>query len=529
MDDQNKSAKEEVAIIIGAGPAGLTAAYELLQRTDIKPIVLEASAEIGGISRTVNYKGNRMDIGGHRFFSKSERIMKWWLDIMPLQTNPAKDYLLLNRGTVDKNDGRSVDPEKEDDVFLIRDRLSRIFFLKKFFSYPPTLDFKTLSKLGILRVIKIFASYIQTRIFPLPETNLENLYINHFGHELYSIFFEDYTKKLWGIECREISADWGRQRVKGVSITKTIVHAMKKIFGKNSDKKDETSLIEQFYYPKFGPGHLWETVAKKIVALGGEVKGNMKVVGINVKDHDVLSVVIEDTISKERYELTGDYFFSTMPVKDLIVALPAEVVKPEVKKIAAGLLYRDMITVGILASKLEISNETKIKTFNNIIPDTWIYIQEREVKMNRLQIFNNWSPYLIDDLNKIWIGVEYTCNEGDEMWQMTDKEFTDFAITELEKIKIIKREHVIDSKVAKTAKAYPAYFGTYPDFLIIKEFVDSFDNLFLIGRNGMHKYNNMDHSMLTAITAVDNIVKGVKMKENIWSINTEQDYHETKK
>lgn len=520
---------KKTAVIIGAGPAGLTAGYEFLVNSDIRPVVLEATPDIGGISKTVKYKNNRIDIGGHRFFSKSDKIMNWWFSFMSLQTHPAKDYLKLGRDIELAKSEEEFDPEKKDNVFLVRQRLSRIFFLKKFFPYPPTLNLKTLNNLGTLRVGKIFLSYIRTRLKPLLETNLENLYINHFGRELYSIFFEDYTKKLWGIECREISADWGRQRVKGVSISKTIVHAINQLLKKSDIKKGEISLIDKFYYPKFGPGHLYESVAKRIIDLGGEVKTNARVIKINLIGNNFSSVIVRNEKTGEEEEIKGDYFLSTMPIKDLVKAMPAGRVPEEIFSISQGLLYRDLITVGLLVDCLEIKNETEIKTLNNLVPDTWIYIQDREVKMNRLQIFNNWSPYLIEDLSKVWLGVEYTCSEGDELDKMGDKALTDFAISELEKIKIIKKENVTDSVVIRMPKAYPAYFGTFNKFDKVKKFIDGFENFFPIGRNGMHRYNNMDHSMLTAMAAVENVINGRTDKENIWQVNAEQEYHEERK
>lgn len=534
--------KQKTAIIIGAGPAGLTAAYELIDKTDIKPIIFEATESTGGISKTVNYKGNRIDIGGHRFFSKSDRIMQWWQNILPLQGEPAKDdrelgrkvplahqYLKRELGSQNLERLDPPDPEKTDKVMLNRSRLSRIFFLRKFFDYPVSLNFNTLSNLGIKRTVKIGLSYIKSSLNQIkPENSLEDFFINRFGEELYHTFFKDYTEKVWGVSCSEIKSDWGSQRVKGLSIKKTIFHAISKNFSRNSSisqKKVETSLISQFMYPKLGPGQMWDEVARIITENGGEIHYGNQVIGIEYIDQNIQGVRVKDTSNGFVKSVKGDYFFSSMPVKDLINSFDGDV-PPEVQKVAKGLMYRDFITVGLLLRKLKIKNQTKIKTINDLVPDNWIYVQERDVKLGRLQIFNNWSPYMVKDDQNVWIGLEYFCNEGDELWNMDDHKFADYAIKELVNIGIINEEDVIDWVIIRVPKTYPAYFGTYDHFPVIREFTDNFENLFLVGRNGMHRYNNMDHSMLTAITAVENICQGIMSKDNLWMINEEEDYHE---
>ena len=540
MVDTQENQKK--AIIIGAGPAGLTAAYELLDKTDIKPVLYEKSNDIGGIAKTINYKGNRIDIGGHRFFSKSKRVMDWWMNILPLQGAPAKDDLALGReiplskesikrniGSVKTKTFPAPDPELADEVMLNRSRLSRIFFLRKFFNYPISLNYNTFSNLGIKRTVKIGLSYIKTSFSQIkPEKSLEDFFINRFGVELYLTFFKDYTEKVWGVACNQITAEWGSQRIKGLSITNAILHAFKKRFTNDSSisqKNVETSLIGQFMYPKHGPGQLWEEVAKLIIENGGEIHHGNKVVGIESNENRLNTIKVLDESTGEFKRIKGDYFLSTMPVKDLINSFEKKL-PCNVSEVAEGLMYRDFITVGLLLNELKIKNETKMNTVNNLVPDNWIYIQERDVKIGRLQIFNNWSPYLVKDDSKVWIGLEYFCNEGDEMWNMSNENFTKFAIKELEKIDIINADEIIDSVVIKVQKTYPAYFGTYNKFDIIKNFTDNFENLFLIGRNGMHRYNNMDHSMLTAMTAVENIKNNIKTKENIWNINAEEEYHE---
>lgn len=514
---------KKTAVIIGAGPAGLTAAYELLKNTDIIPLILEESDFVGGISRTATHNGNRMDIGGHRFFSKNSQVNKLWQELMPLQGNPSYDDIKTNTEKPLASEG--PDPEKEEKVLLLRNRVSRIFYLRKFFDYPISLKPETFINMGLKRTVQAGLGYIYSCVKKLPETSLRNFYINRFGKPLYEMFFEDYTEKLWGINPSEISADWGAQRVKGLSLTKAVLNVITKPFKKKD--RVETSLIEQFYYPKKGPGQLWETMAEEIEKNGGVILKNNKVVEIKTENKKITSVTAQKPDGTQEY--FADYFISTMPVKDLIGSM-GDAVPRNVKIIAENLPYRDFITVGLLVDKLLLENKTRYKTLGNIVPDCWIYIQERDVKIGRLQIFNNWSPYMVKDPdNTVWLGLEYFCTEGDRMWNMTDEEFIDFAIDELNKIDIIKKEDVKDSVRIKVRKAYPAYFGTYAEFPVVREYLDSTENLFCIGRNGMHRYNNMDHSMLTAIEAVNCIKNNSLDKSSIWNVNTEQEYHEEKK
>jgi protoporphyrinogen oxidase len=521
-----ESEKQKIAIIIGAGPAGLTAALELLRHTSIKPIVLEASDDVGGISKTVNYKGNRMDIGGHRFFSKSDTVMRWWLDLFPVEKTAAGSIAIQyqNKHTTVAA-GEGPNPENTDKVMLVRQRQSRIFYLRKFFDYPIKLSLKTLFNLGIFRSISIVFSYVWTRLFPIPEEkNLEDFLINRFGFTLYRTFFRDYTEKVWGIPCSEISAEWGAQRIKGVSISKAIAHALRISVRKETEgiaqKNTETSLIEKFLYPKLGPGQLWEEVARQIVEKGGEILKDHSITGLELQNNRVQKVFVNQ--GGIPIEFTGDYFFSTMPVKDLIAGIKGTVPQT-VRNIADGLQYRDFITVGLLVNKLKVHGKG-----NTRIRDNWIYIQESDVQIGRLQIFNNWSPYLVADPKTTWLGLEYFCNEYDKLWRMNDKSLIEFAAEELVKTGIIDAADVLDGTVVRMPKTYPAYFGTYDSFDTLRKFTDSIENLYLVGRNGMHKYNNQDHSMLTAITAVQNIKHGIASRENIWSINTEMEYHEEK-
>ena len=512
---------QKTALIIGAGPAGLTAAYELLKTTDIKPVIVEASEYIGGISRTAQIGKNRMDLGGHRFFSKSEEVNRLWRELMPLQGSPSFDDKIL--GTDKTYPLYGPDPEKEDRVMLIRNRVSRIFYLRKFFDYPLSLKPETFINMGFKRTFTAGWGYLKSCLIKLDETSLENFYVNRFGRPLYEMFFEDYTEKLWGINPSLISAEWGAQRVKGLSLKKAVLSVLTKPF--KHGKETETSLIEQFWYPKKGPGQLWEALAKEIEAMGGVIVKNCPVVGVTVENGRIKSAAVSMNGAKK--EFRADYYISTMPIKDLVGAM-GSTPPADVRKIASELPYRDFMTVGLLVDKLRLENKTRHKTLGDIVPDCWIYIQERDIKLGRLQIFNNWSPYMVEDPeNNVFIGLEYFCDEGDEYWNMDDHDFIEFAISELVKINVISRAAVKDSVRIKVKKAYPAYFGSYEQFDTVREYLDCIENLYCIGRNGMHRYNNMDHSMLTAMEAV-RVIRDGGSKDSIWDVNTEQEYHEEK-
>ncbi len=470
--------RQKTAVIIGAGPAGLTAAYELLTRTQIRPVVIEMSDHLGGISRTVNYKGNRIDIGGHRFFSKSDRVMNWWFQHLPMQqTEESAAVRVSYQGkTRDVEASRDRLPSQDDQVMLIRERKSRIYY--------------------------------------------------RFGERLYRTFFKSYTEKVWGVACTQIDAEWGAQRIKELSIWKTIKHFVSRQFRRGpsnvAQKNTDTSLIEQFLYPKFGPGQMWEEVARKVVAMGGTIIMEQAVQQLHTRGTYMTGVT---TASQDgalhRYD--GDYVFSTMPVQELIRSLD-NAVPPKVMEVSDGLMYRDFMTVGLLLNDLKIKDETEDS--KTLVSDNWIYIQEPDVLAGRLQIFNNWSPAMVSDPEKVWIGVEYFCNEGDGLWTRSDEQMKKLAVEELVRIGIIEERALLDSTVLRMPKAYPAYFGTYARFDEIRAYLDGFENLFLLGRNGMHRYNNQDHSMLTAMTTVDNIISGQRDKANIWELNTEMEYHE---
>ena len=511
-------------LIIGAGPAGLTAAYELMDKsTDFEVIVLEESDRFGGISRTVNYKGNRMDMGGHRFFSKVPEVNEWWEKMLPTQgAMPYDDVALGRESTVAAN---GPDPQKTDRVMLRRNRLSRIFFNSKFFDYPISLKFETIKNMGFGTTLVVGFSYLKSAVFKRKEKSLEDFYINRFGKKLYSMFFENYTENLWGRHPSEISPEWGAQRVKGLSIKAVLGDIFGKLF-KKKNRKVETSLIEEFAYPKLGPGQLWDITAADFEKMGGTIIKNAKVVSLIKKDGRLTGLVYEK--DGKRVTLEGDFVISSMPVKDLVEGMND--VPDRFREIASGLPYRDYMTVGVLIPRLKLKNETKTKTIGDIVPDNWVYVHDKSVKMGRFQIYNNWSPYMVGDIeNTVWMGLEYFCNEGDEMWSMTDDAFGKMSVSEMVKMGLIDSEdEVLDFHVERVKKAYPAYFDTYEHMDELRAYLDTIPNLFCVGRNGQHRYNNIDHSMCTSFEAVRNILAGKTEKDNVWNVNTEKEYHEVK-
>lgn len=547
----------KIALIAGAGPAGLTAAYELLKRTDIHPIVCESTDAIGGIAQTFNYKGNRIDIGGHRFFSKDKRVMDWWFNILPPQGAPAADTgemhheieyattVVLNylcpECAPDPAEGWNVegttverpapDPEKEDRVMLQRPRLSRIFYKSHFFPYPLGITLLVARRLGLWNTFLIGCSYIWRQVFPLnDETFLDAFYRNRFGDRLYKTFFEAYTEKVWGVPVSQIRADWGAQRVKGLSLKRAVMHAVRDLLStdfQKAQRERETSLITRFFYPKFGPGQMWEEVTSQVKACGGEVRMKTRVSGVHMEQGKVVRVTLENVDTGEMTEQACDEFFSTMPIKHLVGMMTPRV-PDTVVEVAEGLHYRDFLTVGLLLKKLHVK-EKGMKPAESV-PDNWIYIQDAGVRVGRIQIFNNWSPYMVADReNTVWIGLEYFVNEGGDLWVMPDQELIDLGIREMEAIGFAQKADLVDACVLRMPKAYPAYIGSYTQLPVVREFMEKIPNLYLIGRNGMHRYNNQDHSMLTAMLAVDNIIAGRTDTANLWEVNLDMVYHEEKK
>ena len=540
--------RRRVAVIAGGGPAGLTAAWELLARTDITPVVLETTDATGGIAQTHTYKGNRIDIGGHRFFSRNERVMQWWFSILPRQGAPAADSAAhahdveyadevvvrrLERGPdglprVVEERRKAPDPEREDAVMLQRPRLSRIYWRHNFFPYPLGITLLVAWRLGLLNTAAIGLSYIKAQIFPRrDETYLDAFFTNRFGRRLYETFFRGYTEKVWGVKCSEIRADWGAQRIKGLSLTRAVTHAVRDLLSSEFAKQQqarETSLITRFFYPKFGPGQVWEVVERQVTDAGGTVRHRARVVGVEMQDGHVSHVTVEDVSTGERERMPCDFFFSTMPVREL-----AEMCEPAppatVREVAAGLRYRDFITVGLLLRRLHV--EEKGKQPQAMVRDNWIYIQDESVQVGRIQLFNNWSPYLVaDPEGTVWVGLEYFVNDTDAIWRTPDADLVALAARELEQVGFARAQDVLDGCVLRVPKAYPAYFGSYDRLGEVRRWVNAVPNLFCIGRNGMHRYNNQDHSMLTAMLAVDNIVAGRDDDANLWDVNLEMVYQE---
>lgn len=524
--------QKKIAVIAGAGPAGLTAALELLRRSDITPIVFEADAQVGGISKTINYRGNRMDLGGHRFFSKSDWVMRWWQEILPVAQGQTQQpgalrihYQGQSRDWVPENLG----PVSSDAVMLVRQRLSRIFYRRRFFDYPLTLNASTVTNLGLIEALQIGLSYGKAQFnLRSREATLEDFLINRFGDRLYRTFFKSYTEKVWGVPCQEISAEWGAQRIKGLSVAKAIAHALASPFRNSADtaqKQTETSLIDRFLYPKFGPGQMWEEVARRVTERGGQINLRHRIVGIERDGSSATAVNVLDEATGSVQRVPCDHFISSMPVRDLIAFLrPADL---QVQRIADQLPYRDFMTAGLLLRRMNSTSDRRDRRqANGMPPDNWIYIQEPDVRIGRLQVYNNWSPALVADANTIWLGLEYFCREGDDLWSMDDGRFIDFAAAELEKIGLIDRRDVIDGTLVRVPKAYPAYFGVYGEFEKVRAYLDQFSNLYPVGRNGMHRYNNQDHSMLAANSTVSSIINSGAGKSDIWRINAEDAYHE---
>ena len=460
-------------VIIGGGPAGLTAAYELA-KLGRAAVVLEADNVVGGIARTVNYKGFLFDIGGHRFFSKWDEVNELWRDIL-------------------------------GDKLLQRQRLSRIFHRKRFFFYPLE-PVNVLIGMGLWESLLIFASYLKARLFPArAEHTLEQWVRNRFGSRLYKAFFKTYTEKVWGIPCEEIHATWAAQRIKGLSLMSAIRHA----FADGKEQKVK-SLISSFYYPERGPGQMWEMLTERLQQLGQAVLLEQRVIRILHSSGRINKVVTSGPNGEEH--LTGSDFISSMPIRSLVRALqPAA--PPEVLAAANSLRYRDFLTVVLIIDR------------KNVIPDNWIYVHDASVKVGRIQNLKNWSPAMVPDLEKTSLALEYFVFKNDDMWNLPDPELIKVATREIVQLGLVHSHEVLDGTVVRMPKAYPIYdTGWLNNVEIIRQYLDSnLRNLQLVGRNGMHKYNNQDHSMMTAMYAARNIMGA---NYDLWAVNTEPEYHE---
>jgi protoporphyrinogen oxidase len=458
--------------VIGGGPAGIAATY-VLAKKGVPVCCFEADAVVGGISRTIEYKGFRFDIGGHRFFSKYDRVNALWQEVL-------------------------------GDEFLIRPRLSRIYYNGKFFNYPLQVG-NALSGLGLILSLKILSSYCRSRISPIrPEENFEDWVSNRFGRQLYSIFFKTYTEKVWGIPCNEIRAEWAAQRIKGLSLWSAVKNAL---FG-DPEKKIKT-LINEFSYPRLGPGQMYETMAKKAVGMGADLCLLQRVVIINHQAGKIVSAEIVGPEGPKTVEATD--IISTMPITDLVLNMrpkPPEEVAAATKK----LRYRSLLTVNLL---LRVPQQ---------LPDTWLYVHDPSVRLGRVQCFANWSPFMVPDKEHSSLGLEYFCTERDELWEMEDDELIALAREEIGKLGLARSEDVFDGFVVRMPKCYPVYDGEYRQHLdTIRTYLSGFENLQLCGRYGLFKYNNMDHSMLTAMLAVENVLGA---DHDVWEINADDAYHE---
>ncbi|MBZ8180607.1 NAD(P)/FAD-dependent oxidoreductase [Oscillatoria salina] len=459
------------AVIIGAGPAGLTAAYELVKH-GIKPVVLEKATQVGGISRTEVYKGYRFDIGGHRFFTKVTEVQQLWQEVLA-------------------------------DEFIKVPRLSRIYYDGKFFSYPLEAT-NALSNLGIINSSLILASYVKAKLFPHPvEENFEQWVSNRFGERLYQTFFKTYTEKVWGIPCTKIQADWAAQRIKGLSLKKAMTNALFKT-------NDTKTLIKEFDYPILGPGMMWERFQQIIESKGAPVYLNTGVVSIQREGKQIKSITaVKDG---ENFHISGDNFISSMPVTALVKNLNPPPPEP-VLKAAQGLKYRDFLIVSLIINE------------KHLFPDNWIYIHSPEFQVGRIQNFKNWSPAMVPNASKTCLGMEYFCSEGDQIWELADTELIDLASNEIVNLGLLDDiKKIEDGVVIRQHKAYPVYDGEYRQHLkVIQDYLQTFENLQTVGRNGMHRYNNQDHSMLTALLAAKNLLGE---NHDLWNVNTERSYHE---
>ncbi|HSL43680.1 MAG TPA: NAD(P)/FAD-dependent oxidoreductase [Anaerolineales bacterium] len=464
--------KSRQVVIIGAGPAGLTAGYELTKH-NIRPIVLEQYDKVGGLARTENYKGYHFDMGGHRFFTKSEPVNEMWHEVL-------------------------------GDEFLRRPRLSRIFYQDKFFYYPLKI-WNALTGLGVWQAILIMLSFIRWQIFPYKkEETFEQWVTNRFGKRLFEIFFKTYTEKVWGIPCSELKAEWAAQRIKNLSLKSALMSMVVK------PGDSITTLIEEFHYPRLGPGMLWNEVKNQIEKRDGKVHLNSPVMRIHRTGNYVDYVVVSQNGSGEQI-IPGTNFISSMPVSEFVKKI--EPVPPHVLAAANKLSYRDFLTVCLIVNKKE------------LFPDNWIYIHSPEVKVGRIQNFKNWSPDMVPDPSKTSLGLEYFCTEGDDLWNMRDEDLMELGKHELERIGLAKAGDVVDGCVFRVPKAYPVYDAEYADYLkVVREFVEGLENFQTIGRNGLHRYNNQDHSMITGSLAVRNLLFGEK--NDLWSVNADAEYHE---
>ncbi len=468
---------DDLSVIIGGGPAGLTAAYELT-KLGRAAVVLEQDQLVGGISRTVEYKGYRFDIGGHRFFTKVALVQQIWEEIL-------------------------------GEEFLVRPRLSRIYYQNHFFDYPLK-PVNALVGLGPLEAVRIGLSYAKVHLFPLPEErNFEQWVTNRFGRRLYEIFFKTYTEKVWGIPCTEIGADWAAQRIKNLDLVAALKNALLGSGSRGGGGEVITTLIDEFYYPRLGPGMMWERCRDRLADQGVETRMGARVTRLHHDGERITAAGIADGDGGEE-RLAGNHFISSMPVTEVVAALDPP--SPEMVELAGRLRYRDFLTVSLIIDRPE------------LFPDNWIYIHSADVRLGRIQNFKNWSPEMVPDPSKSCLGLEYFVQEGDDLWEMADEDLVELGRRECAILGLVDPDEVIDGTVVRMPKAYPVYDQVYLETLErLRAYLDGFTNLQLIGRNGQHRYNNQDHSMLAGVYAARNI-DGADY--DVWAVNTEQEYHE---
>ena len=464
----------ENVVIMGGGPAGLAAGYELAKK-GYRVTLIEKEKQVGGISKTVEKDGYRFDQGGHRFFTKIEEVEQLWNEVL------------------------------EED-FLLRPRLSRIFYRGKFFDYPIK-PFNALSGLGLYESMKIVGSYMKVKVKPIhPEESFEDWVTNRFGYRLFNHFFKSYTEKVWGISTKELKAEWAAQRIQGLNLVKAVTNALFKQFKKNSIK----TLIEEFHYPRLGPGQMYESMARAIEKCGGKVLLNARVSRINMNGPKFIAVEYVNQAGQEN-RIEADHAISSLPLRDLIHLLRPGL-DSDVVKAGDLLKYRDFVSVNLALNK------------EFLFPDNWIYVHSPEVNLGRVQNFKQWSPSMVPEEGCSSLGLEYFCNEGDELWSSPDDDLIDMAVEEISQIGLIEKDIVKWGWVVRVPKAYPVYDDDYQEAMpAIKRFLNGLDNLQTIGRNGLHRYNNMDHSILTGILAAQNI-QGAR--HDLWEVNTDEEYHE---
>lgn len=481
-------------VIAGAGPAGLTAACALAARPGIDVTVVEASDTVGGLSRTVAHNGRRIDIGGHRLFSKNGRVNRLWQELMPEQPD----------------DPQALDINRH---MLRRPRASHIYFNYRLINYPIAPGLDIIRALGLGGTLRSMAGYMAAKISPRRGDTLEDFYINQFGRPLYRQFFEDYTQKVWGLHPSQMSALWGAQRVRSLSLAAVV----RDLF-RSKSQPAETSLIDSFLYPPLGVGQFWQLMARRAVEHGVTLLTSHSVNRIHCNTDRCIKSVEITAADGQQSMLPCDALLSSMPICDLVPAIDGCDVPELVSQIASGLEYRAFMIVGLLVDRTACSA---------IKDDNWIYIQSPEVKLGRVQVFDNWSPYMSDRPDCLWLGLEYFCNDGDPIWCKHDTELTALALDELIKTGLAgSMAAVHDAVVVRAPKAYPAYNGSYAQFDRLRQWLDSVPGLYCIGRNGQHRYNNMDHSMLSGLMAADAVISGTDDRSMLWAVNTEAEYHE---